>query len=65
MAQKVFERYEKKYLLTGEQYKELCRILPRYMEPDAYTNYTIQNIYYDTDDFELIRASIEIGRAHV
>lgn len=59
MAQKVFERYEKKFLLTGDQYRALCRILPQYMEPDDFTNYTIQNIYYDTENYELIRASIE------
>ena len=59
MAQKVFERYEKKFLLTGDQYRALCRILPQYMESDDFTNYTIQNIYYDTEKYELIRASIE------
>ena len=59
MAQKVFERYEKKYMLTYRQYEALKRILPQYMEPDRFTNYTIQNIYYDTDNFELIRTSIE------
>ena len=59
MAQKVFERYEKKFLLSREQYEAFKGILPLYMEPDCYTDYTIQNIYYDTDNFELIRASIE------
>ena len=59
MAQKVFERYEKKFLLSREQYEAFKRILPLYMEPDCFTDYTIQNIYYDTDNFELIRASIE------
>lgn len=59
MAQKVFERYEKKFMLSREQYDALKRILPLYMEPDCFTDYTIQNIYYDTDNYELIRASIE------
>lgn len=59
MAQKVFERYEKKFLLSREQYEALKRILPRYMVPDRFTDYTIQNIYYDTENYELIRASIE------
>lgn len=59
MAQKVFERYEKKFMLSREQYDSLKSILSYYMEPDKFTNYTIQNIYYDTDNFELIRTSIE------
>jgi len=59
MAQKVFERYEKKFMLSRQQYDALKEILPKYMQPDSFTNYTIQNIYYDTDNFELIRASLE------
>ena len=30
-----------------------------YMKKDAYGEYTICNIYYDTDDYRLIRASLE------
>lgn len=59
MAQKVFERYEKKYMLSRQQYEALKGIISQYMEPDRFTNYTIQNINYDTDTFELIRRSIE------
>lgn len=50
-----FERCEKKYFLTPLQQEFLlCR-----MSADRYGKYKICNIYYDTDDWRLIRASIE------
>jgi hypothetical protein len=58
MAQTVFERIEKKYLLTAEQYAALAPRLAARMQPDAYGRYTIGNIYYDTPDYALIRASL-------
>lgn len=57
--QEVFKRYEKKYMLDVRQYQALLdRILPR-LKPDAYGQYTICNIYYDTPEYALIRHSIE------
>ncbi len=59
MAQTVFQRHEKKYLLDREQYTALRdRLSPR-MQEDRYGSYTIGNIYYDTPDYRLIRASLE------
>lgn len=62
MAIKSFKRYEKKYLLTQSQYDELIKRLSEYMNPDEYCkdgkNYSIYNIYYDTDDNKVIRHSI-------
>lgn len=58
MAQLTFERIEKKYLLTPAQLTALWDVLERYMEVDAYGQHTICNIYYDTDDYRLIRASL-------
>ncbi|WP_416327154.1 polyphosphate polymerase domain-containing protein [[Eubacterium] hominis] len=55
----VFQRYEKKYLLTYDQYQQLLLELQPYMELDCYGKHTICNIYYDTDSYELIRTSIE------
>lgn len=55
----VFKRVEKKYLLTEEQYRALSERLSLSMQQDQYGLHTICNIYYDTDQFELIRASIE------
>ena len=55
----IFERIEKKYLLTAEQYRKLTERMNKYMKVDEYGKSTICNVYYDTDDFELIRTSIE------
>ena len=59
MAQEVFKRYEKKYLLTLAQYQGLMRELAEHMTADSYGIHTISNIYFDTRDFELIRRSAE------
>lgn len=59
MVQTVFNRYEKKYLMTELIYMELRRHLRPYMQEDAYGLHTICNIYYDTPDSDLIRRSIE------
>lgn len=57
--QEVFKRYEKKYLLTKEQYEALRDALSHYMHEDDYGKHSINNIYYDTENYELIRASID------
>ncbi|MGI6109303.1 MAG: polyphosphate polymerase domain-containing protein [Eubacteriaceae bacterium] len=54
-----FRRYEKKYLLSREQFAELSRILPEYFEPDIFHKSLIRNIYLDTDNNRLVRASNE------
>lgn len=59
MAQEIFQRYEKKYKITREQYHQLiCRMITR-MEADAYGKHTICNIYFDTPECGLIRTSLE------
>lgn len=62
MAIKSFKRYEKKYLLTKEQYNNLIPRLLEYMNPDEHCksgkNYSIYNIYYDTENNDVIRHSI-------
>ncbi len=50
---------EKKYLLSGEQYEKLFAALKDHIEPDIYFRSTVCSLYYDTDDFALIRHSIE------
>ncbi len=57
--QAVFQRYEIKYLLTGEQKKAVLAAMEPYMERDAYGRSTIRNIYYDTDNYRLARRSGE------
>lgn len=59
MAQTVFNRYEKKYLVPQDIYDELRRQLEPHMQEDQYGLHTICNIYYETPDNELIRRSIE------
>ena len=57
--QNCFERYEKKYRLTAAQQRLLLEGMRPYMKKDDYGAYTICNIYYDTDDWRLIRTSLE------
>ncbi len=57
--QTVFKRYELKYMLTLEQKKEVQKAMEPYMELDEYGRTTISNIYFDTDNYRLIRQSIE------
>lgn len=57
--QMTFKRYELKYLMTREQKEMLLTVMGQYMELDSYKRTTIRNIYYDTENFRLIRRSIE------
>ena len=57
--QSVFRRYEKKYLVTQEQYDRLAKVFAPRMERDRFSESTISNIYYDTPDFRLIRRSLD------
>ena len=59
MEQLVFNRVEKKYLLTSDKFQKLWEELMTYMLLDEYGLHTICNIYYDTENDELIRNSIE------
>lgn len=55
----VFERVERKFLLTPRQYEGLMRVLPEYMQADQYGESTILSLYLDTEDSLLIRRSLE------
>ncbi len=57
--QTCFRRYEKKYFLTIEQYIAFRQMAAPMLRADDYGRYTLGNIYYDTDDYRLIRASLE------
>lgn len=54
-----FERYEKKYMLTPDQYQRVLWGLRPFVRADRYSNYAISSLYYDTEDFRLIRTSLE------
>ena len=57
--QTVFKRYELKYMLTPEQKKTVLEAMAPYMALDRYGRTTIRNVYFDTDNYRLIRRSIE------
>ena len=57
--QSVFKRFELKYLLTTEQKQRILQAMEPYMALDQYGRTTIRNVYLDTDNYRLIRRSIE------
>ena len=57
--QTVFKRYELKYMLTSEQKHAILEAMAPYMVLDKYGRTTIRNIYFDTENYRLIRRSIE------
>lgn len=54
-----FERREIKYRITAAQRAALEAAVGTRMSPDEHGDSTICNIYYDTPDYRLIRASLE------
>ena len=55
----IFHRFEKKYLLDYRDYRRLQRLLSEEMAEDAYGLHTITSVYFDTDAFDIIRASVQ------
>ena len=55
----VFRRSEIKYLLSAEQYKQVREYLDTIAEVDAYGLSRVNNIYFDTRDYRLIRTSLQ------
>ncbi len=58
-AQTVFKRHELKYSLTYHQYILLCRYMEKHMVLDSYGRHKISNVYFDTENFSIIRHSVE------
>ena len=54
-----FMRYEKKYLITAAEKDELLAEIGEFLIPDTHGRSTICSLYLDTDDFLLIRNSID------
>lgn len=59
MPKTIFERTEKKYVITVSQKNELLSLISEKVKPDEYGKSNVNSIYYDTDDYRLIRNSIE------
>ncbi len=57
--QNLFQRIEKKYLLTPQTWRRLMHRLSETMIQDKYGLHTISSVYFDTGDFDIIRASVE------
>lgn len=57
----VFNRVEKKYILNKEQFEKLKPYILKNTKPDKHHKgeYTISSIYLDSDNFDLIRKSME------
>ena len=54
-----FKRYEKKYLLSAKKAELLWEQLREHLVPDRFHRSTVCSIYYDTDDYRLIRHSLD------
>ena len=60
MAQYTFSRTEKKYAVPLSLYPKVKAFVETFMVPEPkYHIYTLCNVYYDTDHFELARRSVE------
>ena len=54
-----FKRYEKKYLLSAAKFDRLWERMREHLVPDRFFQSTVCSVYYDSDDFSLIRHSLE------
>ena len=59
MESNVFQRHEIKYLLNSRQRAIVEESFRGRMIPDPHGESTVCNIYYDTPDYRLVRASLE------
>lgn len=59
MQSNTFERFEEKYLMTQVQFQAMMAGLRGRMQPDMFGRSTVTSIYYDTQDYRLIRSSME------
>lgn len=57
--QSVFNRYELKYIIDKDMKEKILRLADSYIREDKYAHSSIRNIYFDTDNYRLIRRSIE------
>ncbi|MBP5209493.1 MAG: polyphosphate polymerase domain-containing protein [Clostridia bacterium] len=55
----IFARVERKYMITRATARALLERLEGRLLPDEYGHSTVANVYLDTRDFRLIRASID------
>lgn len=62
MGKQSFIRYEEKFLINTKQKEELVKYALKYLDFDQYSvegkTYPVHNIYYDTEDYHIIRESM-------
>ncbi|MBR2753619.1 VTC domain-containing protein [Candidatus Saccharibacteria bacterium] len=59
MEPKVFDRIEKKYLITKPEKKVLLKSIRQNMNKDSYHKSVVFNIYFDNQNFDSIINSID------
>lgn len=59
MKKNTFERIEKKYVLTKTAYENLQDLLDIYFREDLYPHSNIASVYFDTENYAVIRHSME------
>jgi len=63
MINKVFNRYELKYFIHHDRYRDLVEDLHHFMDPDEYGDvdgfYKIVSLYYDSPDYACYRSKID------
>jgi len=53
-----FHRQEVKYVLSHKQYSSILDIIKQHVPPDVFSNYLVQSLYFDTDNWDIVRHSI-------
>ena len=59
MDEKTFDRVEKKYLISSSEKKKLLPLIEKNMKKGDHHKSEIFNIYFDTDNYDLIIKSID------
>ncbi|MBR3139032.1 polyphosphate polymerase domain-containing protein [Candidatus Saccharibacteria bacterium] len=57
MDNKVFDRVEKKYLITKADRKAILPIIKKHLKRDEYHKSLVLNLYFDNDNYDLINNS--------
>lgn len=52
-----FQRVEKKFWLTNFRYREIMQAIEKHTEADSHGEGMLYNLYFDTEDYLLIRRS--------
>ena len=59
MDDRVFDRIEKKYLITNAEKAKMLKVINKYMKKDEYHLSEVLNLYFDNDNYDLIIQSID------